>query len=316
MTNDPNQVPRDPREQPPTPANPQTPPPDTPGAGYGGAPQEPTNPGAYRPPNEPYGTPPPAGPSEPYGGAYGGGYGGQNGPTGAYPPPPSGVYGGAAGGAGAYGAAYAAPLGQPVPAGMSHIWQKWINVTTKPGVASFRQELPTANWSDIWISLIALGILSAITGAIAALYTVQNIAIPQGNGTTTIVHIPAGVSWFTIIWVPLAFFIGVAILFVVAKIFGGTGTFLQQSYAMALFYVPIQGVTALLGLLPVLGGIASIALGIYEIVLAVFAIAASQRLTVGKSVAVVLLPAAIVFFFACAALVVFAAILATTFNAG
>jgi len=199
---------------------------------------------------------------------------------------------------------------------MSHIWQKWINVTTKPGVASFRQELPTANWSDIWISLIALGILSAITGAIAALYTVQNIAIPQGNGTTTIVHIPAGVSWFTIIWVPLAFFIGVAILFVVAKIFGGTGTFLQQSYAMALFYVPIQGVTALLGLLPVLGGIASIALGIYEIVLAVFAIAASQRLTVGKSVAVVLLPAAIVFFFACAALVVFAAILATTFNAG
>lgn len=197
---------------------------------------------------------------------------------------------------------------------MSHIWQKWINVTTKPGVASFAQELPTANWSDIWISLIGLGILSAITGAIASLYTVQNITIPQGNGTTTTVHIPGRVSWFTIIWVPLAFFIGVAILFLVAKIFGGTGTFLQQSYAMALFYVPIQAVTALLGLLPVLGGIASIALGIYEIVLAVFAIAASQRLTVGKSVAVVLLPAAIVLFFTCAALVVFAAILATTLN--
>jgi hypothetical protein len=207
-------------------------------------------------------------------------------------------------------------MGQPIPAGMSHIWQKWINVTTKPGVASFRQELPTANWSDIWISLIGLGILSAITGAIAALYTIQNISIPQADGTTTTVHIPTGVSWFTIIWVPLGFFIGVAILFVVAKIFGGTGTFLQQSYAMALFYVPIQAVTALLGLLPVLGGIASIALGIYEIILAVFAIAASQRLSTGKSVAVVLLPAAIVLFFACAALVVFAAILATTFNRG
>ncbi len=199
---------------------------------------------------------------------------------------------------------------------MSHIWQKWINVTTKPGVASFNQELPTANWSDVWISLIGLGILTAITGAIAALYTVQTFTIPQGNGTTTTVHIPTGTSWFTIIGVPLGFFIGVAILFLVAKIFGGTGTFLQQSYAMALFYVPIQAVTALLGLLPVLGGIASIALGIYEIILAVFAIAASQRLTVGKSVAVVLLPAAIVLFFTCAALVVFAAILATTFNGG
>lgn len=309
MTNDPNQFPRDPREQPPTPSQ------DTPGTGYGGAPQEPTNPGTYQPPNEPYGTPPPAGPSGPYGGGYGG-QSGPNGPAGTYPPPPGGAYGGAAGGAGTYGAAYAAPLGQPVPAGMSHIWQKWVNVTTKPGVASFNQELPTANWSDIWISLIALGILSAITGAIASLYTIQNISIPQGNGTTTTVHIPAGVSWFTIIWVPLGFFIGVAILFLVAKIFGGTGTFLRQSYAMALFYVPIQAVTALLGLLPVLGGIASIALGIYEIVLAVFAIAASQRLTVGKSVAVVLLPAAIVLFFTCAALVVFAAILATTFNSG
>lgn len=301
MTTDPNELPRDPREQPSNPTNPQTPPTppqDTPGAGYTGNPQEPTNPGAYPPPNEPYG----------------GGYGGQNGPAGAYPPPPGGAYAGATGGT--YGAAYAAPLGQPVPAGMSHIWQKWINVTTKPGVASFNQELPTANWSDIWISLIGLGILSAITGAIAALYTVQTITIPQGNGTTTVIHIPTGVSWFTIIWVPLGFFVGVAILFVIAKIFGGTGTFLQQSYAMALFYVPIQAVTALLGLLPVLGGIASIALGIYEIILAVFAIAASQRLSTGKSVAVVLLPAAIVLFFTCAALVVFAAILATTFNAG
>lgn len=312
MTTDPNEIPRDPREQPPNPTNPPTPPQDTPGAGYTGAPQEPTNPGAYPPPNELYGAPPPTPPPAGSSGQYGGGYGGPYGPAGAYPPPPGGAYAGATGGA--YGAAYAAPLGQPVPAGMSHIWQKWINVTTKPGTASFAQELPTANWSDIWISLIGLGILSAITGAIAALYTIQNIAIPQANGTTTVVHIPAGVSWFTIIWVPLGFFVGVAILFLVARIFGGTGTFLQQSYAMALFYVPIQAVTALLGLLPVLGGIASIALGIYEIILAVFAIAASQRLTTGKSVAVVLLPAAIVLFFTCAALVVFAAILATTLN--
>jgi hypothetical protein len=197
---------------------------------------------------------------------------------------------------------------------MRHIWQKWINVTTRPGVASFAQELPTANWSDIWISLIGLGILSAITGAIAALYTAQSFSIPQANGTTTVVHIPTGVSWFTIIGVPLGFFIGVAILFLVAKIFGGTGTFLQQSYAMALYYVPIQGVTALLGLLPILGGLASIALGIYEIVLSVFAIAASQRLSTGRSVAVVLLPAAIVLVFTCAAIVAFAAIIATTVN--
>ena len=74
---------------------------------------------------------------------------------------------------------------------------------------------------------------------------------------------------------PVAFFIGVAILFVVAKIFGGTNTFLEQSYAMALFYVPIQAVVAILGLVPFFGGLAAFVLGIYEIVLAVFAISFS-----------------------------------------
>ena len=213
------------------------------------------------------------------------------------PPPPPGAfepYGAPPPTGGAY--AYAAPAGAPVPAGIGAIWQKWLNVTTKPGVASFARELPTANWRDIWLSLIGLGILSAITGAIAALYTGQTITIPRTDGTTTTWHIPAGASWFAIISVPLAFFIGVAILFVVAKLFGGTGTFLEQSYAMALFYVPIQAVIAILGLVPFFGGLATFVLGIYEIVLAVFAIAASQRLSTGRSVAVVLLPGVILLF--------------------
>ena len=255
-------------------------------------PQEPINSDAYRPYGEPpYGAPPPPGAAGP----------GPYSPYGA-PPPTGGA------------SAYAAPAGAPVPAGMGAIWQKWLNVTTKPGVASFARELPTANWRDIWLSLIGLGILSAITGAIAALYTGQTITIPRTDGTTTTWHIPAGSSWFAIISVPVAFFIGVAILFVVAKLFGGTGTFLEQSYAMALFYVPIQAVTAILGLVPFFGGLATFVLGIYEIILAVFAIAASQRLSTGRSVAVVLLPGVILLFVACGLLVLLAAVIATALN--
>lgn len=290
MTTDPNQVPRNPQEPTEPTEPPQTPPPYQ--SGQSGQSGEPT------------GTPPPppggAGPN----GAYGSyrandGYGAYGQPG--APPPTGGSY------------AYAAP-GPPQPAGMGTIWQKWINVTTRPGVASFAQELPTANWRDIWLSLIGLAILSAITGAIAALYTSQTLTIPQSDGTTTTVHIPAGASWLTIITVPLAFFVGVAILFVIAKIFGGTGTFLEQSYAMALYYVPIQGVIALLGLLPVLGGLAAFVLGIYEIVLAVFAIAASQRLTIGRSVAVVLLPAVILFLLVCGLIALLAAVIAAALN--
>lgn len=277
MTTDPNQIPRDPQEpQEPT-ETPQTPPPYQ--ADQSGE------------------APPPSGGAGPNGSyrSYGP-YGTPGGPP-------------ATGGAYAYAAA-----GPPQPAGIGAIWQKWINVTTRPGVASFTQELPTANWRDIWLTLIGLGILSAITGAIAALYTGQTVQIPRADGTMTTVHVPAGASWFTIITVPLAFFVGVAILFVIAKIFGGTGTFLAQSYAMALFYVPIQGVIAILGLVPFLGGLAAFVLGIYEIILAVFAIAASQRLSIGRSVAVVLLPAVIVFLLLCGLIVALAAIIAAALN--
>lgn len=277
MTTDPNPIPRDPQE-----------------------PQEPTETPLTPPPyqaDQSGEAPPPSGGAGPNGSYRS--YGPYGTPGG--PPPTGGAY------------AYAAP-GPPQPAGIGAIWQKWINVTTRPGVASFTQELPTANWRDIWLTLIGLGILSAITGAIAALYTGQTVQIPRADGTMTTVHVPAGASWFTIITVPLAFFVGVAILFVIAKIFGGTGTFLAQSYAMALFYVPIQGVIAILGLVPFLGGLAAFVLGIYEIILAVFAIAASQRLSIGRSVAVVLLPAVIVFLLLCGLIVALAAIIAAALN--
>lgn len=303
MTNDPNQTSREPEypsETPQTPQAPQIPQtPQTPPQ-YGNGPYVPQEP-VYPAANEPYGTPPPSG-------AYG--MPPPPGTNGA--PPPNTPYGYA--GPPPAGGAYAAPLGPPVPAGMGNILQKWLNVTTKPSVASFARELPTANWSDIWLSLIGLGVLSAITGAIVALYTNQTISVPQADGTTTNVHIPAASGVFSIIGVPLAFFIGVAILFVVAKIFGGIGTFLQQSYAMMLYYVPIQIVTAILGLVPVLGGLATFVLGIYEIVLTVFAISASHRLSIGKSVAVVLIPAVIVLVLACALFAALAAVIAGAVN--
>jgi len=221
-----------------------------------------------------------------------------------YPPPPGSGYPPPPG--------YGAPVGvyggpPPVPAGFGHIFQKWINVTTKPGAQSFATELPTANWGDIWIGLIVLGVVSAITGYIGAVALHTGLAsyfatLPadqraamqqlfQGGA--------AGLSFGNIIGVPIGFFIGMGILFLIAKMFGGSGTFLQQAYAFSLFYVPIQLVSSIVGLVPILGSLVAFVLGIYSIVLAVFAVSASHRLSTGKSVAVVLLPAAIVFLLVC-----------------
>jgi hypothetical protein len=114
--------------------------------------------------------------------------------------------------------------------------------------------------------------------------------------------------------VPLGFFIGMGILFVSAKIFGGAGSFLAQAYSFMLFYVPINGLGAILGLVPILGGFAGFALWIYSIVLAVFAMMASQRLAGGRAVAAVLLPAIIVALLVCAFLFIAIAAIAALIN--
>ncbi len=253
---------------------------------------------------------------------------------GTYPPPPP-AYGAAPRGylppvqPGYAGAGYGAQVAAqpPIPAGINGLWQKFMNVTTKPGAQSFTNELPTANWSDIWLALIGLGVVEAITGFISSFYT--RVAFQAAN-TPVFSGLPsdqqqaldrilsgtgsAAGSFGAIIWVPLGFFIGMGILFVSAKIFGGDGTFLQQAYAFMLYYVPINGLGALLGLVPVLGGFASFLLWIYSIVLAVFAMMASQRLSGGRAVAAVLLPAAIVALLVCGLLTVIIVALASLIN--
>jgi hypothetical protein len=81
-----------------------------------------------------------------------------------------------------------------------------------------------------------------------------------------------------------------------------------------LYYVPINGLGALLGLVPILGGIAGFLLGIYSIVLAVFAMMASQRLSGGRATAAVLLPAAIVLLLFCAFITFVIVALASVIN--
>jgi hypothetical protein len=175
-------------------------------------------------------------------------------------------------------------------------------VTTKPGAQSFATELPTANWSDIWIALLGLGVLTALTGFITSFYSgaafgpnspfLNGLPADQRQALERIASSAAsGASNLgAIIWVPIGFFILVGILFVSARIFGGSGSFLNQSYAFMLYYVPINGLAALLGLVPFLGGLVGFALWIYSIVLAIFAMMASQRLTGGRATAAVLVP--------------------------
>lgn len=181
-----------------------------------------------------------------------------------------------------------ATLPPPVPAGLRDIWRKWLNVTTRPGVASFARELPTANWRDTLLSLAGPGFLAAIGLYFSKYSAAQILGVPDWNAEVVGVSIPRWVaSAAYIILQPLASLFLFGILFVVAKGLGGKGTFLEHAYALVLFYAPLYIAIAVADYVPVIGHVAVTILNLYELVLLVLALAASHRFTVGRSVVVV-----------------------------
>jgi hypothetical protein len=100
----------------------------------------------------------------------------------------------------------------------------------------------------------------------------------------------------------LGFFLLQGIFFGLAKAFGGTGTFQAQAYAFLLFQAPIGMLSAALDFIPFIGGLVGLALGIYGIVLNVFAIMGVHRLGGGKATGVILIPLGVLIVLACCGL--------------
>lgn len=265
-------------------------------SGYG-TPQNP-----YGAPQNPYGTPPP---QNPYG-----------------TPPPENPY--ATPGPGyqssGYGAAYAVPPAVPLPLGeaIRQLPNQYVKVLTKPSAQTFAEEMGKAEWGIVWVQLLIYAVIGGVLGFLGAMTNPFRVTPTTGSTTSslnpaTIQAITAGASFGSIIIIPIAFFIGVGIVYLFARMFGGQGSFLQQAYTTLLFTVPIGIITGLLGLIPIVGFI-GLALFIYNIVLNVFSIMAVHRLSGGKATAAVLLPVALLFLLVCVLAIVFIAIIAATVN--
>jgi hypothetical protein len=181
-------------------------------------------------------------------------------------------------------------------------------VTTQPGSETFAAELETANWRDTWLSLLAAGIIYAAILFFTLRITLANVQAQLANANlppdqqqafANAIQFAPYLSVLAVVLVPLGFIISMGVLFLFARLFGGTGTFLQQSYAFALFSVPVDIVTAVVSPVPCLGILVEVGLWVYSIVLGVMAMMASQRLTGGRATAAVLLPPVILIVLGC-----------------
>src|SRR6266487_2206904 len=277
--------------------------PDNGGQGQPGSGQPEPFPGSSAPqsPYQGQGQPGSGGP-EPYSG-----YGTpQQGPYGAPPP----QYGTPPNQQGGYG--YTPPQQAPRPIGQAiqELPNQYIKVVTKPSAQSFAEEMGKADWAMVWIQLLGLAILGTILGLIrGAIGAAVNPFVNTGGFNPGVYQalIVSG-STFSFIAVPVSFFILVGIQYLIAKAFQGEGRFLTQSYTTVLYQVPIYAASYVLGLIPILGGIAGFALYIYNIVLNVFSIMAVHRLSGGKATAVVLIPIAVLLLLVLLCIIAIAAI--------
>jgi hypothetical protein len=146
-------------------------------------------------------------------------------------------------------------------------------VLQHPAVATFEEhEKNDLQSATIYVAIG--GLLAGVFGAIGAAMRQSSI----GGGLI-------GSALGAII----GFYIYLGLVYLLGRAFGGTGNFGELAYDISLFSAPLTAVGSLLGIIPVLGGIAALVLGIYQIYLTYLGIQSGMNLPKDKAIIVMVI---------------------------
>jgi hypothetical protein len=179
------------------------------------------------------------------------------------------------------------------------MFQSWINALTKPNVMTYEQEIPRANWTTVLSGIVLVAILRAIVAllfagtAAATMNQFRNFFPADSNFD------PSTVSWAyggggivsAIIMPFITFFLGAGVLWLAARMFGGTGSdFMTHSYLLSLSWTPTRAISAVLEIIPFINLLVGVVLFFYQLYLAGLAMQASQRMQPGRAQMAAFLP--------------------------
>lgn len=205
--------------------------------------------------------------------------------------------------------------------------ETWRRVLTQPGEPVFEQEKgnPNGTLQTALIWMVIAGVVAGIFGWISSMLgassvdaMISQMGLPpdvEAQMRPMIAAAIGGAGWAAIIMVPVFFLISTFIIHLIAKVLGGQGEYSKFAYLASTFQAPLTMASAVLALIPFLGGCVSLFITIYTYVESFFAIKVNYGLTTGKAIAVILIPIIILFLlFVCAAIVIGGSIAALSNN--
>ncbi len=176
----------------------------------------------------------------------------------------------------------------------------WIRAITQPSQATYEallqeEHTPTLGKAAGWMALAGL-----IAGIIQGLF----------NGS------PGGVLCSPISAVLAAIFFAIfsLILLAIARALGGEGDLDSQSYLLAAAQAPMTIVSAILGIIPLVGPLVSLLASLYTLWLSTIALQVAHGYSMGRALLTALLPAIVIFVLIMCCFMTFAASVGDVFD--
>lgn len=169
------------------------------------------------------------------------------------------------------------------------MFKVWMRAVTRPVVATYQELLekePNPSLSTALLLVLVAGAMSAVLAGVVILIAENGDGFYIRVLLTELLCVAVMVP----IIVVMAFLIASGAFFAAAKVFGGEGTFDQQSYLLAAAYAPMSILMGGLLYLPCVGPWLSLICSLYTVRLVSLALQAAHHFSARKALLCVLAP--------------------------
>ena len=171
----------------------------------------------------------------------------------------------------------------------------WKEVLTNPA-ETFKKEEKNVNLTEGIKQLIVAGVIAGVFYGISAALALNSAGMlmmgkpMMGAGAMGFIGALIGTPITTLI----GWFIFSAILYVIAKLLKGQGTFDTHMYFIALLYSPIVIIQGVLSIIPIVGAALGVLVSLYGLYLLTIAIKQAHKVSTEKAVLIWLIPVIVI----------------------